>query len=212
MFSNLQVNELTLAEFISLFSDPSDTSDTTTHVDNSIYSSLLSNLSDIHLDTATLQSLAFIGGYLHQLWKHFTPCNECMLYLTEDKYLHIEDPQHSKYKILELIDRGNLKWPSDIVLDAVVLVWKIFRSIEQNSMLLVQFANRSPRKTLVDLSIKWLEDAQCEHWRNQCHNCKLFGWDYLKKIITITSNCITANKVKNFNSIIVSQSRETKLS
>ena len=29
-----------------------------------VYSSLLSNLSDIHLDTATLQSLAFIGGIL----------------------------------------------------------------------------------------------------------------------------------------------------
>ena len=136
-------------------------------------------------------------------------CNECMLYLTEDKYLLIEDPQHSKYKILELIERENLKWPSDIVLDAVVFgTWKIFRNIEQSSMLLTEFANGSPRKTLVDLSIKWLEDAQFEHWRNQCHNCKLFGWDYLKKIITITSNCIIANKVKNFNSIIVSQTRE----
>ena len=82
-----------------------------------------------------------------------------MLYLTEGKYLHIEDPQHSKYKILELIDRGNLKKHSDIVLDAVVLVWKLFRSIKQSSMLIAQFANGSPRKTLVDLSIKWLEDA-----------------------------------------------------
>ena len=62
MFSKLQVNELALAEFISSFSDPSDTSDTASQVDNSIYSSLLSNLSDIHLYTATLQSLAFIGG------------------------------------------------------------------------------------------------------------------------------------------------------
>ena len=171
-------------------------------------------MSDIHLDTATLQSLAFIGGYtVHQLWKHFTPCNECMLYLTKDKYFHIEDPQHSKYKILEFIDRGNLKWPSDIVLDAVVLVWKIFRSIEQSSMLLAQFASGLPIKTLVDLSIKCLEDAQYEHWRNQCHNYELFGWDYLKKIITIKSNCIIAKqgqKLQLYHRIPIK--RETKLS
>ena len=83
---------------------------------------------DIYLDTDSLHSLAFIGGYtVQQLWKHITPCTNCMMYLTEDKYLHYEEPLDSKYKILEYIDRGifgiyDLKWPSDIVLDAVILV------------------------------------------------------------------------------------------
>ena len=40
--------------------------------------------------------------------------------LKEEKCLHLENPSDSKYKILEFIDRGNLKWLSDIVLDAMV--------------------------------------------------------------------------------------------
>ena len=106
--------------------------------------------------------------------------------MTEDKHLHFDEPLDSKYKILDFIDRGNLKWPSDIVLDAVVLVWKVFRVIEQDNDLLTQFAAGSSRKILVNLSIKWL-DVQCEHWRNKCQSCNLFGWDYLKRILTITS-------------------------
>ena len=104
----------------------SDTSDTVTHVDNSIYSSISSNLSDIHLDTATLQSLAFIVVILFINFGSISLLAMSICCILEGEYLHIEDPQHSKYKILELIDRGNLRWPSDIVLDAVVLVWKIF--------------------------------------------------------------------------------------
>ena len=90
----------------------------------------------------------------------------------------------------------------------MVLVWKIFRLIEQDNDLLIRFASGAPKKTLLELSIISLEDAQCEHWRNKCPNCNLFGWDYLKRILTITSNCIIANKVKNFNSMVISQSRQ----
>ena len=133
LFSNLHSNELTLANFISSFSATTDDTqpDTNTPYDINIYSSVILKLSDISLDTETLQSLAFIGGYtVHQLWKHLT-CTNCMMYLREDKHLHFDEPLDSKYKILDFIDRGNLKWPSDIVLDAVVLVWKVFRVIEQ---------------------------------------------------------------------------------
>ena len=80
-------------------------------------------MSDISLDTYSLQSLSFIGRYtVQQLWKHLTPCINSMMTLTEDKYLHFDEPLDSKYKLLDFIDRCNLKWPSDIVLDAVVLV------------------------------------------------------------------------------------------
>ena len=211
LFSNLHSNELTLANFISSFSATTDDTqpDINTPYDTNIYSSVILKLSDISLDTYSLQSLAFIGEYtVQQLWKHLTPCTNCMMFLTEDKYFHFDEPLDSKYKLLDFIDRGNLKWPSDIVLDAVVLVWKIFRVIEHDNYLLAQFAAGSSRKILVTLSIKSLEDVQCEHWRNKCQSCNLFGWDYLKRILIITSNCIIANKVKNFNYTVVSLSRE----
>ena len=208
VFSNRHSNDLTLSDFISSFSTTTDDTASDTSIDIDIYSTVLFSLSDISLDTATLQSLAFIGSYsVHQLWKHTPICSMCMMCLTGDKYLHLDEPPDSKDKILEFTDRGNLKWPSDIVIDAVVLVWKIFRVIEQDNDLLIQFASGSPRKILLELSIISVEDSQCEHWRNKCSNCNLFRRDYLKRILTITSNCIIANKVKNFNSMVSSQAR-----
>ena len=141
LFTNLHSNELTLANFISSFSATTDDiqPDTNTPYDMKIYSAVILKLSDNSLDTDSLQYLAFIGGYtVQQLWKHLTPCTNCMMYMTEDKYLHFDKPLDSKYKILEFIDRINLKWPSDIVLDAVILVWKIFRVTEQDNDLLTQ--------------------------------------------------------------------------
>ena len=78
VFSNRHSNDLTLSVFISSFSTtPVDTASDTS-IDIDIYSIVLFSLSDISLDTANLQSLAFIGGYsVHQLWKHTPICSEC---------------------------------------------------------------------------------------------------------------------------------------
>ena len=156
IFSNQQSN-LTLAEFIKSFSAPPDETDNDTSVDISLYFPAISNLSDIYIDTHTLQSLSFIGGYtVHQLCKHISPCRDCMDFLTVDKFLYPEDSD-SKYKIFEFIDRGNLKWPSDVVLDAVIITWKIFMIIEQNDELLNRFIAGSSRNTLVHLSFSTIE-------------------------------------------------------
>ena len=88
IFSNQQSN-LTLAEFIKSFSAPPDETDNDTSVDISLYFPAISNLSDIYIDTHTLQSLSFIGGYtVHQLCKHLSPCRDCMDFLTVDKFLY----------------------------------------------------------------------------------------------------------------------------
>ena len=207
IFSNQQSN-LTLAEFIKSFSAPPDETDNDTSVDISLYFPAISNLSDIYIDTHTLQSLSFIGGYtVHQLCKHLSPCRDCMDFLTVDKFLYPEDSD-SKYKIFEFIDRGNLKWPSDVVLDAVIITWKIFIIIEQNDELLNRFIAGSSRNTLVHLSFSTIEYQESEHWRNTCLKCNTLGWVYLKRILTVTSNCIISNKVKNFNSIVSFRSKE----
>ena len=110
VFSNRHSNDLTLSDFISSFSTTPDVTASDTSIDIDIYSTVLFSLSDISLDTATLQYLAFIGSYsVHQLWKHTPISSECIMCLTEDKYLHLDEPPDSKYKILEFTDRGNLK-------------------------------------------------------------------------------------------------------
>ena len=52
------------------------------------------------------------------------------------KDLLIDELPLSQYKLLELSDRGNLKYSSELVLESIVIAWKIFLIIENNSELM----------------------------------------------------------------------------
>ena len=75
------------------------------------------------------------------------------LHLTIDKELLMEQPQDSRYSYLIIVDRGSLKWPSDVILDSVVILWKIFVSIDNNKSLLLVLAQGSSGQILVSLGI-----------------------------------------------------------
>ena len=60
-----------------------------------------------------IQSLAFIGGYaVHSLFKKSKKkFPDCLVFLTEDKVIKFADYE-SAYTLIEIINRGSLKWPS----------------------------------------------------------------------------------------------------
>ena len=53
--------------------------------------------------------------------------------LTIDKDLLVDKEFVSQYKLLEISDRGRLKYPTEIVLESVVTLWKIFSIIQKAS-------------------------------------------------------------------------------
>ena len=65
------------------------------------------------------QALAFIYGYTASMIKKFIKpfelCNECVFFLTQDKFLDIEEYPPT-FKLIQLSDRGGLMWPSKTVL------------------------------------------------------------------------------------------------
>ena len=74
-----------------------------------------------------LQSLSFIAGYaVHVYYKHSRKCSTCHSLLTEDKEIEIEIPFDSKYKLIQIINRGSLKWPRNYVTEVIVTLWKVF--------------------------------------------------------------------------------------
>ena len=106
------------------------------------------------------------------------------------------------------MDRGSLKWPSNIVVESIVMVWRCFSIIEHNESPLRQFSTGPSREILVQLSLTLIELDSNEDWRRSCPNCSTLGWDILSKLVTVTSNCIIANKVKNTNSVLLSSRSE----
>ena len=107
--------------------------------------------------------------------------------------MEIEEPLESEYRLIQIIDRGSLKWPSSDVID----LWKLFSSIESQPSLFDSFITGPSRSILMQLTTTLIEYEQSEIWRVVCNNCGTLMWDVLAKLLTATSNCIISNKIKN---------------
>ncbi|KAI6655342.1 Transposable element P transposase [Oopsacas minuta] len=166
-----------------------------------MYLSAIQGYSGIELNKQILQSLSFIAGHsVHAYYKHSTKCQSCHLFLTENKEMEIEEPSDSEYRLIQIIDRGSLKWPSSDVIDAIITLWKVFSSIESQSSIFNNFITGPSRSILIQLTTSLIEDEQAEVWRVLCDECGTLMWDVLAKLLTATSNCLISNKIKNMNS------------
>ena len=198
-FSKKQESDyVNLKGIIESFSIPPEEKSDSLNLDP--YLLALESFPTLTLDTTLLQSIAFVGGYaVHTYFKQCYKCEACFSLLTQDKELEIVDTNDT-YKLIQLIDRGALKLPSHIVIDAIIIVLKIYITIEYDYNLMQQFLAGPSREFLIQLTSKYIEDTQCVNWRNTCGSCNQQGWTILRKIISIATNCILANKVRNVNS------------
>ena len=202
----------TMQEFINSFS-PVDSPPSDTKIDLDPFLDELSDLSVIEYDTQTLQSLAFIAGYAaHQYLKRSPPCHICRDTLIIEKDFLIDESFGPQYKLLQLTDRGGLKYPSELVLESMIIVWKILTIIESNSELMGLFVEGPSRKILLDLALGFLFDVDSvyEGWRKTCPSCNVNCCSILSRLIWIEGNCLIANKVKNYNSSVALKGLEKR--
>ena len=128
------MDKFSIKEFLNSFSSFEYHLDTSPNLES--YQSQLNTSDDIDTDVNTLQFIVFIAGYaVHKYLLKSKNCSECRLFLTEKKDLQVEEPPDSKYKLVQIIDCGSLKWPSNNVIDAILNVWPTFRKIENSSEL-----------------------------------------------------------------------------
>ena len=74
------------------------------------------------------------------------------MFLTEDKVIDFVDCQ-SDYTLIEIIDRGSLKWPSRPVFGVILKLWSINTSIESNPDLFDKLLTEHSRSILVRLTL-----------------------------------------------------------
>ena len=67
------------------------------------------------------------------------------------------------------------------------------------------------RKIIVELSMNFILDGgDCQLWREQCSSCSERGYHTLHKLLFVAGNCLIANKVKNFNSVVIIKGSEKR--
>ena len=102
-----------------------------------------------------------------------------------------------------------MKYPSELVLESIVIAWKIFLIIEKNSELISILVQEPSRKILVDLTMKSIADNDDYNlWMNICSFCAVRGFHILHRLVVVSANCFLANKVKNYNPIVISKGME----
>ena len=129
-----------------------------------------------------------------------------------DKEFLMDESCGPKYKLLQLSDQGGLKYPSELVLDSIIIIWKILTCIENNNDLMALFVEGPSRKILMDLSMCFIFDVDnnCKGWKNACSSCSVDGSLILSRLILMEGNCLIANKVKNYNSRVCSKGLEKR--
>ena len=65
-----------------------------------------------------------------------------------------------EFKLLQLTDRGGLKYPTHIVLDSIVTLWKTLVAVETKDNLMAMFVQGSSRRILVQLTLIFLEETE----------------------------------------------------
>ena len=194
------IDHFSVKEFLGTFSSFDYQTDSS--FDLEYYLSQIQKIDGIEIDVSSLQSIVFIAGYaVHKYLIKSKNCSECSFFLTEEKDLHIEEPPDSKYKLVEIIDRGSLKWPSETVIESILILWTTFKKIECVPVLWDAFLIGPSLQILVELTIHLIELEISEAWRNICPNCATIGWFILRKLVTSTSNCLLSNKTKNMNAL-----------
>ena len=203
-------DKTSLKEFLDTCS-PSCYTESISNLNLDSYMTTIQDYSEIELHPPILQALSFIAGYaVHVYYKHSSKCTTCLSLLTEIKDMEFEEPSDSKYKLIQIIDRGSLKWPSNSVIEAIVIVWKVISSIENNLTLMDNFMTGPSRSILVSLSTTIIENEYAEFWRGVCKDCGILRWNILAKLLTSTSNCILSNKVKNLNALQADKKDNTR--
>ena len=106
----------------------------------------------------------------------------------------------------------DLKYPSELVLESVIIVWKILTIIESNSDLMGLFVQGPSRKILLDLALSFLSDVDSgyEGWGKTCSSCNVNGCSILSRLIWIEGNCLIVNKVKNYHSSVLEKRKLKK--
>ena len=84
-------------------------------------------------------------------------------------------------------------------------------SIESDENLLTKLVEGSSRKILVQLTLIFIgEIGENDIWRSNCTNCDTCMWKVVRKLVFTVANCIIANKIKNYNSLLSSRAIEKR--
>ena len=163
----------------------------------------MNEISRPEIDVGQIDCLVYIAGYaVFSYLKKSKGCPYCHDFLTTDKPLEVNNDVGSQYTLIDLVDRGSLKYPSRCVVDCVCILYEIFIKIDNCNTLNEKFYSGQCQTKLVQLSMEMITDKYSDMWNDWCQ-CNVWNSDVLKKLCVTWSNCILSKRVQNYNTVVL---------
>ena len=82
-----------------------------------------------------------------------------LIFLTIDKVFIFDEDSQPEFRLLQLTERGGLKYPSVFILESIVTLWKTLIAIDSKNKLMAILMQGASRKILVEVTLIFLEET-----------------------------------------------------
>ena len=202
-------DNISLKEYLHKFADDFDCC-AEEHNDIELYLTTLNEILVPELEVSQMECLVYIAGYaVFSYFKKSNGCQSCHHLLTSDKLLEVNNDVGSQYTLIDLVDRGSLKYPSRYVVKCVCILYETFLKIDNSEPLSKEFYSGPSRNLLTSISMNLIAERYSDVWKDWCF-CGVWNWDILKKLCLTWSNIILSKRVRNYNTMVLNKDN-TKL-
>ena len=105
-----------------------------------------------------------------------------VVHCATEKSIQVNDDIGNQFGLIELLDRGSLKYPSTCVINITKIMYVIFCKIDTRKELFVNFYTDSSRTKLFQLACIRTETKYGNIWRVWCY-CSMSRWVIFADII-----------------------------
>ena len=157
-----------------------------------------------------MHALIFIGGYIGKKVKKCVACDSCINELVSKDRMPY-DAKNTNFAYLEALDRGGLTLPTQILVDVLVVVFRIFQCLisSKHEKRFTSITNQ--KQTITDLSIEKLTLNPATGFI--CTACGKNMLVNLRFCVTKMANVLLNNYSKQLNEkVVIEPGTKTKKS
>ena len=147
-----QSDTISLKEYLQTFTEDGNVDKMQLEINLEYFTNEISNIDSPIFDYSQIECLNYVAGYaVFSYLKLFPHCTDCQNFLTSPKDIEVDND--TGFSLIDLLDRGSLKYPSESVFESVLIIYEIFLKIDSSSRLSRLFYEGSCRRNLVQLAI-----------------------------------------------------------
>ena len=159
---------LSLKEYLKGFIwDSSEEEEKHAHFDFEYYLNEIKGIPNCVFNSSQIDCLNYVAGYaIFSYLKQSRECLDCKKFLTSPNDIQVYND--TGFSLIDMLDRGSLNYPSEIVYQSVSIMYELFLKIKSHPGLSKSFFEGSCRRKLVHLTILVIEKKHSEVWRDWC--------------------------------------------